>query len=259
MYRDIPVYYSVEGEGPALLFVHGYLEAAEIWESFSTLFTGSFRVICPDIPGHGSSGTWGETHKMEELADVLALILDAEQVDKCVIFGHSMGGYVAMAFAEAYEERLLGLALVHSTCFADSEEKKENREREIALVKCGKKQQIINVNIPRAFASSNLETLPGELERAKTIALQTPDQGIIALLNGMKDRKDHTLTLQSLRVPVLLVAGDKDNYIPSAITDKLAALVPGAMVVRLKYSGHMGFVEEPAAMAKAVNTYLSTI
>ncbi len=259
VFKDTSVCYETEGEGLPLIFIHGYLESSEIWKPFSGMFTGSFRTILVDVPGHGGSGTWGEIHTMEDLSDVIAAILDEENIDKAVILGHSMGGYIAMAFMAAHPERAYALGLIHSTCFADSEEKKLNREREIALIMKGKKRQIIDVNIPKSFATENMDRLHPEVERAKAIALKTPDEGIIALLNGMKERRDHSDTQKNLLLPVLLVWGEKDNYISAMVFDHLKSLNPRAEILNLEHSGHMGFIEEPGLLARKLTDFIRSI
>ena len=244
--------YSDRGAGECILLVHGYLESHAIWDDFVEGYLGGFRVIAPDLPGHGQSGTWDETLLMEDLAGSLRAVLDAGGIGKTFMVGHSLGGYVTMAFADLYPEYLSGYCLFHATCFADNEEKKKNRDREISLVKCGKKQQIIAVNIPREFADPGLETLKAEVERAKKIAEDTPDDGIVAMLNGMKVRPDRSSVLRDDRLPLLLIGGMKDNYIPVEVFDRLTEIAPHATVLRLENSGHIGFVEEPGPAARAI-------
>jgi len=258
-YNGIPIVYSDRGEGVTLVFLHGYLESSAIWDSFSAHFPPSYRIIAPDIPGHGGSGTWGSEHSMDDLATAMRLILDREGIDKVSLIGHSMGGYVTMAFADLYRERLRGYALFHSTCFADTEEKKINREREISLVKCGKKNQIVRVNIPKGFANDNLETLSSAVERSRTMAMRCSDDGITALLNGMKHRPDRTHVLKDPGTPVLLVGGEKDNYIPVEVFNSLSALAPHATSLLLKESGHMGFIEEPEAVFEKLMTWMNSL
>jgi pimeloyl-ACP methyl ester carboxylesterase len=251
-FREVDVFYRDLGEGPCIVLLHGYLETSEIWEKFAEQLAHNFRILIPDLPGHGKSGIWGEVHTMEDLAGSIFAILEKEGIKKIFLVGHSMGGYVTMAFAELYPKVLSGYSLFHSTCFADSEEKKLNRDREISLVKCGKKRQIVNVNIPKGFANENVRIFPQEVERAKRVALGNPDQGIIAILNGMKVRRDRTERLQNDQLPLLLIGGMNDNYIAPEVFEKLIGLAPHARVVRLENSGHMGFVEEPERSAEAI-------
>lgn len=255
-YKGTQLVYTDSGEGTCIVLLHGYLESGKIWQHFVAQFSGRYRFIIPDIPGHGQSGSWGSAHTMDELAGAVFAIMEAEGITRVFLAGHSMGGYITMAFAALYPESLSGYALVHSTPFADTEEKQQNREREIALVLCGKKRQIISVNIPKAFAMDNLEKMSAELEYTKQIALESPDEGMIALLNGMKDRPDRTSVLQDPRLPLLIIGGMKDNYIPAEVVDKLVALAPHARVLRLKESGHMGFMEEPGLVISAFEEIL---
>jgi pimeloyl-ACP methyl ester carboxylesterase len=185
-------------------------------------------------------------HRMEDLAGAVKAIMEVEGMEKIFLAGHSMGGYAVMAFAELFPERLLGYSLFHSTCFADNAEKRENRDREISLVHCGKKRQIVLVNIPKAFSTDNVDLMPEEVERARRIALENSDQGIIALLHGMKARPDRSVVLKDPSLPL----------IPTEVFEKLVEMAPHAQVLRLKESGHMGFIEEPG---KAVAAFMEIL
>ncbi len=257
-YKEAELLYSDHGEGKCIVLLHGYLERGDIWQSFMEQFPGGFRFITPDLPGHGDSGCWGRVHTMDELAAALFAILEAEGIEKVFLAGHSMGGYVCMAFADLYPERLFGYALVHSTPFSDTEEKRQNRDREISLVLCGKKRQIVLVNIPKAFATENLDRMSSQVESLKQMALRSPDNGMIALLNGMKERPDRAAILQNPDLPLLLIGGMKDNYIPVEVFDTLVSLAPHARVLRLDESGHMGFLEQPEELVNAFVDFIST-
>lgn len=258
-YQGIRVHYFKQGKGRALLFLHGYLESSAIWKEFAVRFTDRYQVICIDIPGHGSSGVLGPVHEMEEMARVAGAVLDAEQISEVVVIGHSMGGYVTMEFLHVFPGRTAGYCLFHSTCFADNEEKKLNRDREISLVMCGKKMQIIHTNIPKAFADENVERLTPWVTCAKQIAASTPDEGIIALLHGMKRRKDHSGLLRKPAPRPLLIWGRRDNYIGEDVFKKLQSIAPEASVLILDDSGHMGFIEEPENAYLGITGYLDSL
>lgn len=258
-FKKIDLVYSDQGEGNCLVLLHGYLESRKVWESFTGRFPAGFRFIVPDLPGHGASGSWGKVHPMDELAMAVKAILDAEGIKKVFLAGHSMGGYVTMAFAHLFPEYLSAYALVHSTPFADSEEKKENRKREISLVLCGKKRQIVQVNIPKAFAAENLQKMSKQVELLKNMAMRSPDEGMVALLNGMMERPDRSATLKDPKLPLLLVGGMNDNYIPVEVFDQLVAMAPHARVLRLENSGHQGFMEEAEPLITAITAFLSSI
>ena len=259
IFNGVEVVYTDQGEGKNIVLLHGYLERGEVWKSFMGYFPVGYRFLVPDLPGHGESGSWGKVHSMDELAAAVKAILDAEGISGVFLAGHSMGGYVTMAFADLFPGYLSAYALVHSTPFADTAEKRENREREISLVLCGKKRQIVLVNIPKAFATDNLDKMSGQVDQMKQIAMKSPDRGTIALLNGMKDRPDRSGVLSNPELPLLLIGGMKDNYIPVEVFDKVVSLAPHARVLRLERSGHMGFMEEPGSLAKAFMEFLDSL
>lgn len=126
------VHYNVQGEGPALVLLHGYLESKEVWDEFARYFN-SYKLIMPDLPGHGNSAVFREIHTMEFMADAVAAILEKENINTCFIYGHSMGGYVAEAFTRKHPEKTRALGLIHSTIYADNEDKKANRKRDCII------------------------------------------------------------------------------------------------------------------------------
>ncbi|MFP4059359.1 MAG: alpha/beta fold hydrolase [Bacteroidales bacterium] len=235
--------FRARGEGIPLVLLHGYLESLDTWNDFAAKIEDRFRVITPDLPGHGKSEQMDEA-TIEWMADAVDHVLDKAKEDRCIMIGHSMGGYVALAYAEKYAQKLMGLGLFHSTPFADTEEKKNNRQREIELVKAGKKQTLINTNIPKMYADDNLEKMKDKLENSKKIALSTPDSGIIYALECMMSRPDRSKILGSFELPFFLVLGKKDNYIPFDTISKKMPRPPDTQTLFLENSGHMGFIEE---------------
>jgi pimeloyl-ACP methyl ester carboxylesterase len=244
-----------EGEGIPLVLLHGYLESLNIWDNFITGLLPQFRVIRMDLPGHGESGVVAPVHTMEIMTESVITVLDALSVESCFLVGHSMGGYVTLAVAEASIGKLLGFCLFHSTPFADTDDKKANRDREIELIRSGKKELIIQTNISKGFADDNLEKFKTEVERARQIALGTPDDGIIAALQGMKQRTDRSVILQQSSVPVLWILGQKDNYIIFNIIKRKINLNRKGRLLVLKNSGHMGFIEESQNASKGIISF----
>ena len=140
--KDKKLYYSDLGKGTVIVLLHGYLESLEIWEEFALKLSKSYRVICFDIPGHGKSDELAETHTIELLAETIFNSLKELNIEKCFMIGHSMGGYITLMFHKLFSEMLYGFSLFHSHPFADTEETKKKRLREIAFVKAGKKDLI---------------------------------------------------------------------------------------------------------------------
>ncbi len=258
-FKDIEVYFKQYGKSsaPAVFLIHGYLESSEIWDDFSGRIADEYRVVVPDLPGHGRSGVYGQVHSMEDLAGAIAVIADHLDIPRFHLTGHSMGGYATMAFREKYPERLISYTLFHSTCFSDNDQKKADRHREIELVEQGKKDLIVNTTITKAFARDNQEKLKSEIERAKRIASESPDAGIVALLNGMIERTDRCRLLTEDKVPLLLIAGMKDNYIPLLKMEEMQAMGQNIKLVALENSGHQGFIEEPGKAASVLKNFMS--
>ena len=235
-----------------VVLLHGYLESSLVWEDFVPYLYKEVRVVTLDLPGHGISVVTGEVHTMDFLADTVAAALTALGIGRCTLVGHSMGGYVALAFCERHPEMLDGLVLLSSTPNPDTPEKAENRRREIALVKAGKKEMLARVAPAAGFAEENRARMQDHIEDLTEQVFLTEDEGIVALLGGMIARKDQNAMLRSSKVPQLFILGRKDGYIPPEAAEKMVAEHPQAKVVWLENSGHMGFLEEPDATARAI-------
>ena len=172
------------------------------------------RVIAIDLLGHGKSECLGYVHTMEDQADMVFGVLQDLKIRKAALIGHSMGGYVALAFAELYPENLKKLVLMNSTSYEDNLERKNNRDRAIKMVKKDY-ASFVRLSISNLFSDANREILIDEIENVKLEALKTPLQGIVAAQEGMKIRKDREMILHSLNIPILLILSKKDpvlNY-----------------------------------------------
>jgi len=175
------------------------------------------------------------------------------------MIGHSMGGYVTLMVHHLYPELLFGFSLFHSHPFADTEETRKNRIREIDLVKNGKKDILAKVNIPNGFAQKNLIDLRDEVNRSKAIAIKTPAKGIIANLYAMKNRPDFSDELAQTSKPFLLIAGKHDNYISYKSVILRIKLPKKSFVCLLENSGHMGFIEEKEKALECIEGFIPTI
>ncbi len=260
-YRRVNVCFKTFGkkENPAVVLLHGYLESMDTMEEMAQNFASGYFVITPDLPGHGLSGVYGEVHLMDDLAESLIRILDFEGINKIHLVGHSMGGYVTLAFRDLFPERLLSFILLHSHCFSDPEEKKQNREREIELLRNGKKELIISMNIPKLFADDNQKDFIPEIERTIKIAMRTPAEGMAAILRGMMERPDRSNLLEKGGIPSLLFAGMKDNHIPADVVKKIMSFARDMKCIELDYSGHMGFIEEKEKVYNTLKEFFSQL
>lgn len=246
---------SGKGE-KCVVLLHGYLESMYVWDDFLPLITPEVRVITVDIPGHGITDSVAEVHTMEMMADILHDMLDAMGIERVTMVGHSMGGYVALAFCEKYPESLDGLVLLSSTPNADTEQKVENRRREIELVRAGKKDMLAKVAPEAGFAVQNRKRFKDYIEDLVEQVHITDDDGIVALLEGMIARKDQNEMLRESAVRQLFILGKLDNYISVEAAEAFIEKNPQAQVAWLENSGHMGFIEEPQACAEALLSFI---
>ena len=235
-----------------VVLLHGYLESMLVWDEFVDLLKRDLRVVTLALPGHGVSMINGEVHTMEYLADCVALTMDALGIDKYSVVGHSMGGYVALAMLDKYAKHLENITLLSSTTSADSQEKCDRRRREIELIKAGKKNTLARLVPHVGFAAQNVNRLKDYIEDIRELILISEDEGVIAILGGMIERKSRGEQLRDSGIPHLFIFGRHDYYIPQEVADEMIEQDPNAKVVWLEESGHMGFYEEPEKCAEAI-------
>lgn len=240
LYKNIKISYSESGKGNPVVLLHGYLENLSMWDYHVAVLKNHHKVICIDLLGHGQTGCIGYIHTMEDMADAVYAVLNELQIKKAAFIGHSMGGYVALALSELYPECIKSLVLLNSTAKADSEERRQNRDRAIRAVK---KDFVIfiRMSIVNLFSEDNRERLDTEIEFVKQEALQTPLQGIIAALEGMKIRKNRESILHFANYPILLILGKKD---PVLNNEETTSQIEGTNIKLATFpDGHMSHIE----------------
>ena len=212
IFKNTTISYTDSGKGTAIVLLHGFLENQKMWEEYVAAFSQKYRVITIDLLGHGKTDCLGYVHTMEDNADVLHGVLAHLRLRKAIFVGHSMGCYVALAFAELYSEKVKGLVLLNSTSRPDSEERKKNRDRAIKAVKKDY-TSFVRLAIANLFSENNRERLKVIIEEVKNDALKTPLQGIVASLEGMKIRQDREALLHFGPYSKLLILGEKDGVL----------------------------------------------
>ena len=254
-FKNDKVTFSDRGRGRAVVLLHGFLGSHEIWKGTIENLSRSYRVIAIDLPGHGQTPCFGYAHSMELMARRVKAVMDSLNLNRYVIIGHSMGGYVTVAFADLFPENLRGLCLYHSTSYPDSEEKKRDRLRAIQLAKANKNVYTRNT-IQNLFASKNLKYLKEEVAFAYGIAKKTPQRGIIAALHGMRDRPSRHLILGFVRYPIMMVIGELDNVLPHEQLMEQTEMIENKTILYLEHDGHFGFLESPRQSNKALRKFL---
>src|SRR5258708_3077802 len=213
MTTPVNFHFIEKGPGSAVVFLHGYPLSSAIWHKQQEGLSDKYRVITPDLRGHGQSPSPDGVYDMDTLAqDVLAL-LDSLELQKAVFFGHSMGGYVALALWRLAPQRFIALGLVDSQAAADSETARQRRFATAEKVFNDGSKVVAQAMMPKLFAP-NVPEDETYVEQTRTIILNTKSSGIMGTLKGMAARPDSTPDLEKISVPVLIVSGDKDQIIP---------------------------------------------
>jgi pimeloyl-ACP methyl ester carboxylesterase len=241
-YKNEEISYSAQGKGALVILLHGFLENKSIWNHTTRFLSKNFMVVAIDLPGHGDTPCLGYVHSMDLMADVVNELIKHLNKRKCHIIGHSMGGYVALAFAEKYADKMYSLSMVCSNARADSKEKKKDRTKAIQLVKT-RKALFVEAAIPSLFYTE-IQTHTRAINRIKKMAHETSIQGTIAALSGMRDRYEREIVLKFAPYPVLMIAGEQDAIIPIQWLKEQSKLPDNCTLEVLENTGHMPFLED---------------
>ncbi len=236
------IYFEEYGSGRPLVLLHGFTESLKIWYDYKETLSKNFRLILIDLPGHGKSSVIEETHSMDLMADGVKAVLDHLNIPTSVIVGHSMGGYVSLAFARKHSRMLKGLGLFHSTSLADSDEARQGREKAIEAIEKNHTRYLMNF-IPDLFATETKELYESEIQNLIDEASTMKSEAILAAQKGMRDRSSTLDVLINASFPVMFIAGQKDNRVPFENIWVQMALTETAYSLILRNVGHMGFIE----------------
>lgn len=261
--QDKALFYSVTGAGQPLVLVHGFAEDSDVWREQVELLAKNHLLIIPDLPGSGLSGLQPDMH-IESLADHVKYILDQElpnqnRENSIIMIGHSMGGYITLAFAEKYPGMLQAFGLFHSTAFADSEEKKSSRRKSIEFMQTHGSYEFIKQSVPNLFTEDyrikNADTVAAMIERYGSF----DRRALIAYYDAMIARPDRTAVLQSFNKPILFLIGKNDKAISFEDSMRQCHIPVLATVEILEASAHMGMWEEKEKSNRALLSFLEQV
>ncbi|MDP1727472.1 MAG: alpha/beta hydrolase [Bacteroidota bacterium] len=248
-------YFCQGSGGQTLVLIHGYCENNTCFNKQVLFFKDSHKVITLDLPGFGSSEVITDV-SMDQMATEVKAVLDHLDIRQCIMMGHSMGGYVVMAFAELYPQMLTSFGLIHSVATADNEERKEKRKQVIALLEKTGKEPYIKSFIPTLFATPN-QSEP-YVNDFILQGLSGPKEGIIEAAKAMMNRPDRLHVLEQTQVPVFFAIGKQDPLIPEEAMFKQAALCKVSQICYLQNAGHVGMVEEPDMLNKGMMEFINS-
>jgi 3-oxoadipate enol-lactonase len=244
--NNIQLAYARRGKGTPLVLLHGFPLDHHLWDEVVPLLEDSFDVILPDLRGFGNSTMLDVPQSIDDYASDIARLLDHLNIQRAAIVGHSMGGYVALAFARLYPERVSGLGLVSSQVLADTPERKQGRYKSAADVEANGIGSVVETMTPKFTADEELQSYArASMERQQPAAY-------VGALKAMAERVDSTALLSSFHFPVVVVHGDSDSLIPVDRAREVKAALPQANLVEIPGAGHMPMLEAKEKTAAAL-------
>jgi pimeloyl-ACP methyl ester carboxylesterase len=276
-YQHKKIFYRIIGTGSPVMLVHGFGEDGEVWRNqapsnspqrgeldsaqsqlIEKSLLNKFQFIIPDLPGSGQSELIDDM-SMEGMAEVLHAIIHKEDIDRCTVIGHSMGGYITLAVAEKYWNHLNGFGLFHSSSFADSEEKKTARRKGIEYINQHGAFEFLKATIPNLFSQQTKDERPGIVNEQLATLHNFLPRALVSYYEAMIQRPDRTKILRQTTVPVLFIMGKYDAAVPPEDSLQQCHLPENSYIHILQHSAHMGMLEEPALSNQYLEKFLLSI
>lgn len=252
-YKDTPIYYQVSGQGNPVVLLHGFLENSQIWKEFIPLLNKNHQVIIMDLFGHGKTPSHAEEHSMGLYADAVNFVLEHLKIKKMALIGHSMGGYISMAYLEKYPDKVDRLLLMDSSTETDSEKRLKEREQVIKIVKKHQKA-FVQMGVGNLFAPQSKEKYEAKINWLIDEAMKITPNDIIAAVRGMKNRKDRTDILKNYTGKKWIIAGEDDGLLPVQNLKNIAKTTNAELFVLP--DGHMSYIEQQPAVEKLLLRFL---
>jgi pimeloyl-ACP methyl ester carboxylesterase len=244
---------------PAIVFLHGFLEDASIWDAYKKALGGQYQVLVLELPGHGSCKESAAGKSVAGFAGYIHQQLQAHQVSSYLLVGHSLGGYVALALADTFQNEVKGLCLFHSSAFPDTSEKKENRDKTIDFIRKNGVGKFVESFVKPLFHESSREKLAEVITSLERTAAQVTEANAVATVQAMRDRPDRTHVLRHASFPVLFLVGKDDTAVPLDKSMEQVALPDYSQAVFLGKTGHMGMYERPSETLQAITDFAELV
>jgi pimeloyl-ACP methyl ester carboxylesterase len=255
------IYYEKTGKGPAVVLLHGFPSDHHLWDELVPELKKKCTLLLPDFPGAGGSEALAEPLTLELMARSVEAVLVNENIEQAIICGHSMGGYTALVFARLFPEKTKALSLIHSSAYADSEERKTNRRKAIALIGKGEleKEIFLKSMAPNLFAerfrNAHPEIIRMIIEKGKSLSGAT----LISFYRAMLEREDASEVLKNATFPVQWIIGDEDTSTPMKDALEQAHLAAVNSISIYRDCGHMSMLERPAALIKDLDAFFTFV
>lgn len=251
---SVNLFYEEIGFGFPVILLHGYPLDHTIWNPLLPLLNNKVRLILPDLRGHGRSAAPDGVYFMQDMAEDVKSLMDRLRIERAILAGHSMGGYVALRFARDFPDRLMGLALVASHCYADDENRAKARlETALKVEQSGEIDSIVEAMLPNL---TDVATIQIDL---KKLMLKANPKGIIGTLRGMAQRENSCYVLQDFKKPMVIIAGGKDKLIPKERFHEMAAMMKKPWLEIISFAGHMPMMEAAGEVARILKLLIKRV
>lgn len=259
IYKGQSLEYEIRGSGLPVVLVHGFTEDRRIWDPLLIGMENKYQWILPDLPGSGSSAFNPSLSSLKDFSEALLAITEKENIPEIVLIGHSMGGYISLAFTEKYPGKIRGLGLFHSSSYADSTEKKESREKNIRFIEKNGAALYVEQAIPGLFSDVFKAEHPDEIRKlTERYANFSPDS-LVQYLEAMKQRPATIMVLKTITKPVLFIMGEEDKAVPIKDSLEQCHLPQISYIHILTHSAHMGMIENTSLCNSIVDRFLEQI
>jgi len=255
--NDIEIAYEDVGCGPAIVLIHGYPFNRSLWADQVTALADRYRVLTLDLRGHGETEASVGTSTMKLMAQDVSALMDELRIDRAVVGGLSMGGYVALAFYQLFPHRVEKLLLADTRAQADTKEAKVTRAEQVEQILAEGMAGIVNAMLPKLLSPETVSKRPDIVKRLREMMMHTNPEGAAAALRGMAEREDQTERLSQISVPSLIVVGKEDPITPVADSEKMHDGIAGSQLVVIENASHVSNIEQPEQFNRALREFLN--
>jgi len=259
--NDITISYNDEGESgaPVIIFIHGFPFNKSMWDEQLEALKGNYRVIAYDVRGHGNSDAGKGDFSIDLFAKDLINFMDALIIDKAMLCGLSMGGYIALNAVENYPDRFDALILSDTNCIADTPEAKEKRLKTIESIKKNGVEKFAEESIKNLFAPESLSTKKEEIDSVREMIVNTSKQSLYKTLRAFYERKETCSGLQDINIPVLIMVGNEDKITPPEAAQMMHEKIEDSVLFIIEHAGHLSNLENPIDFNIQLEKLVSTV
>jgi len=259
--NDLSVSYNDEGKtgDPVLIFIHGFPFNKSMWNKQTEALKENYRVIAYDVRGHGNSDAGTEDFSIDLFAEDLLNLMDALKIDKAMLCGLSMGGYIALNAVENYPDRFDALILSDTTCTADTPEAKEKRMKTIESIRKDGVEKFADESVKNLFAPESFSTKKLEIAAVKEMIVNTTEESLFKTLRAFYERKETCSKLPDIYVPVLIMVGNEDKITPLTAAQFMNEKIKDSLLSIIEHAGHLSNIENPSEFNNQLEEFVSTI